>query len=95
MISLPAIEALVAECFGDVTDGAPTVAVEATSSDTNPEIVLFATKELDRDTVNRRLREAGLSPLHNIRRVIQLEAIPLLGTGKTDYRALKALLRDG
>ena len=40
------------------------------------------------------LREAGLSPLHNIRRVIRLDALPLLGTGKTDYRALKARLRD-
>jgi long-chain-fatty-acid--[acyl-carrier-protein] ligase len=39
--------------------------------------------------VNRQLREAGLSPLHNISRVIQLESIPVLGTGKTDYRTLK------
>jgi len=92
MISLPAIEALVVECFGDATEGPPTVAIEATSSDTNPEIVLFTTRDLDRDAVNRRLREAGLSPLHNIRRIIRLDAIPLLGSGKTDYRALKARL---
>jgi hypothetical protein len=30
--------------------------------------------------------------LHNIRRVVRLESLPLLGTGKTDYRALKARL---
>jgi len=92
MISLPAIEAVVGECFGAATEGAPTIAVEATPTDANPEIVLFTTRGLDRDAVNRRLREAGLSSLHNIRRVMTLDAIPLLGTGKTDYRALKAML---
>ena len=44
-----------------------------------------------REAVNRALREAGLSSLHNIRRVQRLDALPLLGTGKTDYVALKHL----
>ena len=48
--------------------------------------------DIDRETANRCLREAGLSPLHNIRRVVRLEALPVLGTGKADYRALKATL---
>jgi long-chain-fatty-acid--[acyl-carrier-protein] ligase len=34
------------------------------------------------------IREAGLSGLHNIRRLIPVDEIPLLGTGKTDYREL-------
>ena len=38
----------------------------------------------------RSIKDAGLSPLHNVRQVIEVEAIPVLGTGKTDYRALKA-----
>ena len=38
------------------------------------------------------LRTAGLSSIHNIRIVKRLEFIPLLGTGKTDYRALKESL---
>ena len=42
--------------------------------------------------MNIAIREAGLSPIHNIRVVKRLEAIPLLGTGKTDYRALKATM---
>ncbi|MCD6526105.1 MAG: hypothetical protein J7K75_03825 [Desulfuromonas sp.] len=40
------------------------------------------------------VRTTGLSPLHNIRKVIPNEAIPVLGTGKTDYRQLKALLQE-
>ena len=41
---------------------------------------------------NTRIRAAGLSGLHNIRRVIQIGEFPLLGTGKTDYRSLVAML---
>ena len=58
----------------------------------HPEIVPFTTRPTDRETVNRRLREAGFSPLHNIRRVEQIDEIPLLGAGKTDYRALQKRL---
>ena len=42
-----------------------------------------------RDEVNRIVREAGLSALYNVRQVIQVDSIPVLGTGKTDYRGLK------
>ena len=94
MISLPAIEAAIAQLFGDPADEGPSFPVEATAAEPNPEIVLFTTRELDRDEVNRRLREVGLSPLHGIRRIVRLDAIPVLGTGKTDYRALKTLLRE-
>ena len=38
--------------------------------------------------------DAQLSALHNIRRVIGLDEIPVLGTGKTDCRALKDKLKD-
>jgi hypothetical protein len=35
-----------------------------------------------------------MGSLHNIRRVVRLAEIPVLGTGKTDYGALKAWLRE-
>ncbi len=41
---------------------------------------------------DRQVAAAGLSPLHNIRRVMKLEQLPVLGTGKTDYRALREML---
>ena len=66
--------------------------MEATPSETHPELVLFTVRPVDRAEANDRLREAGLSPLHNLRQVRTVEKIPTLGTGKTDYCALRALL---
>ncbi|HOF18758.1 MAG TPA: AMP-binding protein [Phycisphaerae bacterium] len=89
MISLPAIEAVLAENFASPDAEGPTLAVEAVGEEGRPELVLFTTLDLDRDEVNRRLRDAGLSPLHFVRRVEKLAEIPTLGTGKTDYRELR------
>lgn len=69
----------------------PILAVEAKTDD-NPEIVLVTTKDISRDQANAALRAAGLSGLHSIRRVHKIEEIPVLGTGKTDYRQLKQLI---
>ena len=91
MISLPAIEAVLDRHYHE--EGEPCIAVEATPSEDHPEIVLFTTRDLERAEVNHHIRDAGLSPLHNIRRIIKIDEIPLLGTGKTDYRALKEELR--
>lgn len=95
MISLPAIEAVLERHYVTESDDAPVVAVEATPSEDHPEIVLFTIRDLDRQTVNQQIRAAGLSPLHNVSRVVRMEQIPVLGTGKTDYRALKAMLAKG
>ncbi|SHO49870.1 MFS transporter [Desulfopila aestuarii] len=92
MISLPAIEdVLLKNTHTSSTDGPP-LAIEATDNESHPEIVLFTTIDLDRSKANSLLREAGLSPLHNIRQTIRIETIPVLGTGKTDYRQLKKML---
>lgn len=94
MISLPAIEGVLAAAWPTESEEAgPALAVEAADEAGHPEIVLFTTRPLDRETVNRRIRQAGLSPLHNVRRVVGVDEIPLLGTGKTDYRALKERLK--
>jgi acyl-CoA synthetase (AMP-forming)/AMP-acid ligase II/1-acyl-sn-glycerol-3-phosphate acyltransferase/acyl carrier protein len=89
MISLPAIEAELVRHFREADDG-PVIAVEALGTPENPDIVLFAREAVDRALVNTWLREAGLSALHNVRQVVQVDEIPVLGTGKTDYRTLKA-----
>ncbi|MCH7871382.1 MAG: AMP-binding protein [Planctomycetes bacterium] len=94
MISLPAIEAVLGEHFLSADDEGPVIAVESTPNEDHPEIVLFTTRATDRPTVNRQIREADLSALHNISRVIAIDEIPVLGTGKTDYRALKERLRE-
>jgi long-chain-fatty-acid--[acyl-carrier-protein] ligase len=92
MVSLPAIEAVLEAGFVTDADEGPVLAVEATPREDHPEIVLFALRDIDRQTANRLVREAGLSALHNVSRVVRLEQMPVLGTGKTDYRALRTRL---
>ncbi|MEZ4651615.1 MAG: AMP-binding protein [Candidatus Eisenbacteria bacterium] len=98
MISLPAIETVLADAetsagtaadAGD-SDG-PSLAVVATSTGDRPELVLFTTRGITREGANQWIRSAGLSPLHNIRRVHPVESVPQLGTGKVDYRSLQEL----
>ena len=91
MLSLTALEQTINTRLGS-EDSA--FAVEAHGPEERPELVLFATSPVTRDQVNSNLREAGLSGLYTIRRIIQLEALPLLGTGKVDYPRLKTMLRD-
>ncbi|MBI4632935.1 MAG: AMP-binding protein [Deltaproteobacteria bacterium] len=95
MISLPAIEDVLAGFYAVADDNGPVIAVESTPAEVNPELVLFTVQDLDRETVNRQIREGGLSPFHHIRTVVKLDEIPVLGSGKTDYRALKDLLKVG
>lgn len=92
MISLPAIESALQHYFPADHSGTPTLAVEATPCDNLPEVVLFTTLNVDREEINACIRKAGLSALHNIRRLVTVEAIPVLGTGKIDYRQLKTAL---
>ena len=92
MISLPAIENVLSACFSteedEGEDEGPVLAIEATPDDEHPEIALFTTRNMDRSLINQKIRNSGLSPLHNIRRVVKVDSIPVLGTGKTDYRSL-------
>jgi len=92
MISLPAIESVLLSHFPGHDDNGPTLAVEATPTDERPEVVLFTTLGVTREEANSRIREAGLSPLHNVRIVKGIDAIPVLGTGKTDYKLLQKMI---
>ncbi len=94
MVSLPAIEEVLNERFGGETDEGPVLALEAAGEEGRPELVLFASGAVTREQANVCIREAGLSAIHNIRRVVKVEEIPVLGTGKTDYRALRRRLAE-
>jgi acyl-CoA synthetase (AMP-forming)/AMP-acid ligase II/1-acyl-sn-glycerol-3-phosphate acyltransferase/acyl carrier protein len=91
MISLPAIESVLQPYFAQESDEGPVMAVESLGTGESPEITLFTTRAVERERANQWLREAGLSPLHHVRRVVVVESIPVLGTGKTDYRALASM----
>ncbi|MGB5686775.1 MAG: acyl-[ACP]--phospholipid O-acyltransferase [Candidatus Electrothrix sp.] len=92
MISLPAIEQVL-EAHYPVGEG-PVLAVAATADEHHPELVLLTVLETDRPEANQAIRDAGLSPLHNIRLVRRVEEIPLLGTGKTDYTSISRIVNE-
>ena len=93
MVSLPAIEEVLTARFPSAADTGPGIAVLPTPDEDHPELVLFTTQQIDRAAANEAIRQAGLSGLHNVRMIRQISAMPLLGTGKTDYRALAELLK--
>ena len=92
MISLPQIESILMERYQPAGGDVPVLAVEAAAAEQRPQVVLFTTLALDRETVNRHLRDQGLSAIYSVHRVVRVDEIPLLGTGKTDYRRLRESL---
>ncbi|MCX7848466.1 MAG: hypothetical protein N2595_10625, partial [bacterium] len=52
-------------------------------------ICLFTKLAINEEEANRVLREAGFSSLARITHVVRVEQIPVLGTGKIDYRTLQ------
>jgi len=54
--------------------------------------VLFSIRDIVLEEVQAYLRENGASNLVKISEVQVIEMIPVLGTGKIDYRVLKGML---
>ncbi len=93
MISLPGLEEPFAKIYPSGEHG-PQVAVEGIECDGARHIVLFTTFEISQPAANRILLEAGLRGVMRIDQVRQLELIPLLGTGKVDYRQLRQMINS-
>ena len=93
MISLPAIEHELLEKYGN--HDTVVLAVEGNDQLEPPQIVLFTTIALDHAEANAFLRYSGFPNLVKIHQVIQVDEIPLLGTGKTDYKVLKNRIGKG
>ncbi|MFA5916626.1 MAG: AMP-binding protein [Candidatus Gracilibacteria bacterium] len=90
MISLPFVEGILLEKYGSEEE--LKVAIEAIEKDGNAKIVLFSIEHIEVDEVNDYLRKRGVSNLVKIAETIIIEKIPVLGTGKTDYKSLKSLI---
>ncbi len=90
MVSLPALEEPFARRYPP-TDKGPRVAVEGTDAD-GRKIVLFTTEPLTLREANAILLEEGFRGVMRLDEVRQVEALPVLGTGKTDYKVLRAQL---
>lgn len=88
MVSLPALEEALSQRWPAGED-VPVLAVAGGErEDGRPVVWLFTTLPISVDEANAVLREAGYSALVRIDHVERVEAIPVLGTGKIDYKAL-------
>lgn len=73
----------------------PLLAITVHERETDkPQIILFTTFAMDREGVNALLKEKGFSRLVKIAEVRRIGQIPLMGTGKTNYRALDEIFRS-
>lgn len=91
MISLPAMEEPFTKLYPASEQG-PMVAVEGIEVGQSRHIVLFATFELTLRDANQIVHDAGFRGVMRIDEVRQIDSIPLLGTGKIDYKQLRELV---
>jgi long-chain-fatty-acid--[acyl-carrier-protein] ligase len=91
MISLPALEEPFERQYPPTQDG-PRMAVEGIEHDGGRHIVLFTTEPVTLQEANARLLAEGFRGVMRLDEVRRVKAIPVLGTGKTDYKALRARL---
>jgi long-chain-fatty-acid--[acyl-carrier-protein] ligase len=94
MISLPALEEPFAKKYPP-TDAGPRVAVEGIETPAGRRIVLFTSEPLDLREANALLLEEGFRGVMRLDEVRRLDKIPVLGSGKTDYKVLRAAIEQG
>jgi len=92
MISLPALEEPLAAAYPSAENG-PQVAVEGIETPEGRKIVLFTTTDLKLADANALLTQAGFRGIMRLDEVRRLEKLPVLGTGKLDYKVLRAQIR--
>jgi long-chain-fatty-acid--[acyl-carrier-protein] ligase len=91
MISLPALEEPFARLYPPTRDG-PRVAVDGVEYEHGRRVVLFTTESVDLREANGLLLREGFHGVMRLDEVRRIERIPVLGTGKTDYKELRALI---
>jgi acyl-CoA synthetase (AMP-forming)/AMP-acid ligase II/acyl carrier protein len=91
MISLPALEEPLSRLYPPTEEG-PRVAVEGIETPSGRWIVLFTTRDISLREANAALVEAGFRGVMRLDEVVRLDAIPVLGTGKTDYKVLRKIV---
>jgi long-chain-fatty-acid--[acyl-carrier-protein] ligase len=90
MISLPALEEPFVRLYPPIEDRIR-VAVEGVElEDGGRRIVLFTTEDLSLRQANEILLREGFHGVMRLDEVRRVESLPVLGTGKTDYKVLRA-----
>ncbi|MDR2260876.1 MAG: bifunctional acyl-ACP--phospholipid O-acyltransferase/long-chain-fatty-acid--ACP ligase [Azoarcus sp.] len=91
MVSLETVEKLARSA----APGAQHAASSQPDASKGEALVLFTTDAaLDRAALQKAARQTGVSELAVPRKIMHIEALPLLGTGKTDYVTLKRMAEE-
>ncbi|MEH6471633.1 MAG: acyl-[ACP]--phospholipid O-acyltransferase [Halopseudomonas sp.] len=93
MVSLSAVEQAVRESLADPEH--ELVAVNLPSDKKGEELVLLHEAELDSSEVRKAMLAAGVNGLMIPTRWLRVEAVPKLGSGKTDFGSAKQLAMAG
>jgi long-chain-fatty-acid--[acyl-carrier-protein] ligase len=95
MISLGSIEEALIKTFvesGKISADVPALALIVHEREQGqPQLILCSTVSIGREEVNQILQEVGFSHLVKISSVKKIEEIPLMGSGKIDYRRLESI----
>eukprot|EP01090_Pellita_catalonica_P004455 TRINITY_DN14283_c0_g1_i2.p3 TRINITY_DN14283_c0_g1~~TRINITY_DN14283_c0_g1_i2.p3 ORF type:complete len:104 (-),score=31.84 TRINITY_DN14283_c0_g1_i2:737-1048(-) len=92
MISLGALEEALRKVWKSDEDG-ETIALEALEKAGEKSIIAaFCRIPIKRDEICNALRDAGFAAVTFPTCIVDVSEIPLLGTGKTDFRSLKEQL---
>jgi Acyl-CoA synthetases (AMP-forming)/AMP-acid ligases II len=95
MVPHGTVEQAVMAAFDLEAEDAPVVAVVGVPDSTKGEaLVLLTTEPITVDDLRDRLQDAGLAALWIPRLIKQVDAIPMLGTGKLDINGCRALAME-
>jgi acyl-[acyl-carrier-protein]-phospholipid O-acyltransferase/long-chain-fatty-acid--[acyl-carrier-protein] ligase len=96
MVPHETVESRIVEAFDLAKEGERTCAITAIPDEAKGEaLVLLTTRSIEQGELRKRLSEAGLPNLWIPKIVRQVEAVPLLGTGKLDLQRCKELAAAG
>lgn len=93
MIPLSKLENVLSTLLTELSSGEPAelIAVNLPDPVKGEKIILLTTQMLDKNTVRATLSESGMSSLANPVDIVVIDAIPKLGSGKTDFGSAKAV----
>ncbi len=91
MVSLTAVEELASRTWPDLQHAV----VSVPDAQKGEQLILVTTKPAAaRQDLSARARADGMTELHVPKRIVQVEKVPLLGSGKADYPAVQALVEE-
>ncbi|TXH63262.1 MAG: acyl-[ACP]--phospholipid O-acyltransferase, partial [Tolumonas sp.] len=91
MISLGAVELAAQQALGGETE---VIAVNLPDDKKGEQIILLTTTTLDSDELRKAMLAGGCNPLLLPARILQLEYLPKLGSGKTDFNLARQVAQE-